>query len=71
MTEKIGDFCGMSGFTTEEPTMQLRFVSGRLQQLFSVKHYEDGKVVSVCKHWRDVPDETPATRPAQTEGDAE
>jgi len=53
----------VAGFETSEPTMNLRFVNGRLQQLHSVRTYEGGQIVAHGAEWRDVPDATPQEPP--------
>lgn len=47
-------FAGMGGFT-EEPTLNLRFMHGRLQQMWILRG-----TATAMHEWRDVPDATPA-----------
>ncbi len=49
------------GESHADPTMHLRFMNGRLQQLWIVGQI--GMPMAVCKReWRDVPDATPSTQ---------
>ncbi len=46
----------------QQATLSLRFMNGRLQQLWEVKRYSGVDLVDVAHEWRDVPDATPAPR---------
>ena len=49
----------VTSYTTEQPTMHLRFNGGRLQQMMVVIRYENGAAIGSAEEWRDVPDATP------------
>lgn len=49
----------VTSYTTEEPTMRLRFKGGRLQQMVVVRRYDNGVPTGATEEWRDVP-EVPA-----------
>lgn len=49
----------VTSYTTKEPTMNLRFKGGRLQQMFIVRDYENRLPRRAAEEWRDVP-EVPA-----------
>jgi hypothetical protein len=53
----------VTSYTTEEPTMCLRFKHGRLQQMFIVRDYENRIPGRAAEEWRDVPDATPQGPP--------
>jgi len=50
----------VTSYTTEQPTMNLRFNGGRLQQMMVVIRYDNGAAIGRAEEWRDVPDVTPA-----------
>ncbi len=51
------------GGQTREPTLELRFMHGRLQQAWRTRDLgRNGETVAVRMEWHDVPDATPAPR---------
>ena len=52
------------GGTTGQQTVGLRFMHGRLQSLWIIRHGNEAR-----EEWRDVPDATPAQAPEGEKGE--